>query len=609
MPSHKDLTGLEVHLPWNYAQETDPGAVGAGMTWFKKSVNQLVYRNDANNTWLPILTAATGSTLAPGSTWPQVLTAVSTVAAGGVVTLPNEKIIQTSGLILGSKDITIIGSGPLSEIQARNDISISGSAAQVMIDDTSGAQTKKITLKGFTLSQDRAYANRSTTIYIRGGLKEINIDSMRFNDCTANVIQIFPFNVANHTINITNCVATEWYEGFVEACRGSIYNLIITNNTGNTSSGNMGDLSASRPQVFLIANDSATTSTGIIHNLVIVGNRFYATANAAVTNSTGFTLHNGTNCPVLWENVWLSDNVFSGFWQNRIARYHFTGSPTPGGGEGRALIHMTKNKFYSSGSINPTTFEIVVSNSPVSHGNDRIFCSDNDFCKPSGPGNLVITDPTGAGTVQSATPPNKFYQYPFPAMSSDITESFIKADSDTLGPNLTWTEVAGDFDIVSNKAKLITLGSNSRARAETALASADHYVACVVNQSARAPLAGQYSRIGVIARWAADDTSFIVAYIDYRHRRVGLYTATPTGGSERPLGGTYVFGLGAGINVPVKLSLRCEGSLISVFLDNQPVLVETDTTVTTGNYTGIFGYDYTGSTLVLTYSAFEAGTV
>ena len=56
-----------------------------------------------------------------------------------------------------------------------------------------------------------------------------------------------------------------------------------------------------------------------------------------------------------------------------------------------------------------------------------------------------------------------------------ITESFDTADSDTLGPNLTWTELTGDWDIVSNEAALQTTATRAYVRANTPLATDDHY--------------------------------------------------------------------------------------------------------------------------------------
>ena len=54
-----------------------------------------------------------------------------------------------------------------------------------------------------------------------------------------------------------------------------------------------------------------------------------------------------------------------------------------------------------------------------------------------------------------------------------ITESFNTADSDTLGPDLTWAEDSGDWDVLSNQAASPTAGDNV-ARAVSSLSSDDH---------------------------------------------------------------------------------------------------------------------------------------
>lgn len=56
-----------------------------------------------------------------------------------------------------------------------------------------------------------------------------------------------------------------------------------------------------------------------------------------------------------------------------------------------------------------------------------------------------------------------------------ITESFNKADADTLGPDLTWTEVVGDIDVASNQASGQSTTTANEARAESDLSSDDHY--------------------------------------------------------------------------------------------------------------------------------------
>ena len=59
--------------------------------------------------------------------------------------------------------------------------------------------------------------------------------------------------------------------------------------------------------------------------------------------------------------------------------------------------------------------------------------------------------------------------------STTITESFDTADSDVLGPDLTWTELQGDTDVVSNQAQFQTLDGTSLIRADSDLSGDDHY--------------------------------------------------------------------------------------------------------------------------------------
>lgn len=62
-----------------------------------------------------------------------------------------------------------------------------------------------------------------------------------------------------------------------------------------------------------------------------------------------------------------------------------------------------------------------------------------------------------------------------------ITESFNKVDSSTLGPDLTWTEVVADWSTISNTARTAFITSNGLARANTDLASDDHYAQIVIS--------------------------------------------------------------------------------------------------------------------------------
>ena len=61
---------------------------------------------------------------------------------------------------------------------------------------------------------------------------------------------------------------------------------------------------------------------------------------------------------------------------------------------------------------------------------------------------------------------------------STITESFNTADSDTLGPDLTWTEISGDMDVAGNQLNVSSFGT-ALARAETDLATVNQYAQIV----------------------------------------------------------------------------------------------------------------------------------
>src|SRR5688572_28268237 len=78
-----------------------------------------------------------------------------------------------------------------------------------------------------------------------------------------------------------------------------------------------------------------------------------------------------------------------------------------------------------------------------------------------------------------------------------LTESFNTADSDTLGPDQTWVEDVGDFDIVSNKARMAA--GPSIARIDSNLATHHHYVQAKVDTD----VDGHSSSLGIIARKAA----------------------------------------------------------------------------------------------------------
>ena len=86
-----------------------------------------------------------------------------------------------------------------------------------------------------------------------------------------------------------------------------------------------------------------------------------------------------------------------------------------------------------------------------------------------------------------------------------ITDNFNRADSDTLGTSSegwSWTEVAGDTDIVTNAAAAGGAGAGNRSRADSDLSTSNHY-----SQGDCSSVSGAAS-LGTSTRFAAAASTF-----------------------------------------------------------------------------------------------------
>lgn len=99
MSTHSQMAGLEIHQPFNFVQEADPGAVGSNIYWLKVSTGVVKRRNDSNTGWDNVgsgITTFTGLSDVPASYLGQALKKVR-VNAGAtalefvtdISTLPN----------------------------------------------------------------------------------------------------------------------------------------------------------------------------------------------------------------------------------------------------------------------------------------------------------------------------------------------------------------------------------------------------------------------------------------------------------------------------------------------------------------------------------------
>ena len=155
-----------------------------------------------------------------------------------------------------------------------------------------------------------------------------------------------------------------------------------------------------------------------------------------------------------------------------------------------------------------------------------------------------------------------------------ITESFNTADSDILGPTLSWTELSGDWDVVSNQAKCLT---NGVARADSDLASDDVYAQVEIPTPSA-------SGDGPICR--KDDSATLTFY----HARLN---SVPQAQLFKFVAGTATQ-LGATVGItraaPDTVKVEADGSTIKCYYNGAEKISATDTAITANTRAGIRGF-------------------
>ena len=171
-----------------------------------------------------------------------------------------------------------------------------------------------------------------------------------------------------------------------------------------------------------------------------------------------------------------------------------------------------------------------------------------------------------------------------------ITDNFNRADADALGSSSegwSWTETAGDIDIVSNEA--LIQATEASARAESDLSSDDHYAQVVITEHANDP--------GVNCRFnpAASNT--------YYHWRLegdpgnNLQLFQRVTGTFTQEGSDVVDSSSA----PYTLKVSADGSTIKGYIGGVEKISETNVNITGYLRTGI-----RGNGIGDTYNDFEA---
>ena len=182
------------------------------------------------------------------------------------------------------------------------------------------------------------------------------------------------------------------------------------------------------------------------------------------------------------------------------------------------------------------------------------------------------------GVIQIASLPHE----------TTITESWNCSDSDDISCDLTWTQVAGDIDIVNNKARFPTNGGK-RGRAESDLSSDDHYAQVDGFLTDGGSDEGQ---VGAMVRFdSAADNNYFGGYNSFSAPSWRLRIEKTTAGTTSSILGPDTSG---SISTTPTVKLLANGSSIELFVDGSPAIDLTDSSHTGYVRAGIQGYDALG---------------
>ena len=156
------------------------------------------------------------------------------------------------------------------------------------------------------------------------------------------------------------------------------------------------------------------------------------------------------------------------------------------------------------------------------------------------------------------------------APTTTITESFNTADSSTIGPDLSWTEIDGDWEIDTNELQDPAGGTINLLRADSDLSSADHYAQLIV-----ASLGAGASRIGAAARVQTDDGTTITAYYVNLRNNDDLELEKIIDDSDTELSVDAQT-----VSLPDLVRVQCDGSTITSWFNDVKVGDVTDTGIT-----------------------------
>ncbi len=171
--------------------------------------------------------------------------------------------------------------------------------------------------------------------------------------------------------------------------------------------------------------------------------------------------------------------------------------------------------------------------------------------------------------------------------ATTLQESFDTADSATLGPNYSWTDLTGDIGVVSNAAEAITNDASfgARSRADSDLSGADHY--------AQAVLLNPTASTATFTVFCRKDSTTTKDWYQVDCITGGTWRTVKASGGTYTVIGTNTTGETAADNDVLKV--ETDGSTIRRYRNGGLQDETTDATIT-GNLRGGIGNYWTGGT-------------
>ena len=177
------------------------------------------------------------------------------------------------------------------------------------------------------------------------------------------------------------------------------------------------------------------------------------------------------------------------------------------------------------------------------------------------------------------------------------TDDFNGANSDTMGVDLSWTELAGDWDIVSNEAQSITGDAGNLARMNTALSSDDHYAQVDIT----ATIAGSNDKlVGPVIR--KDNTATLTFYYGRLNDTLDIVQLYKfIAGVATQLGSNVA--VTPSLPDPIKLRATSSDQVILTYDGVDKITASPETSITGNLYTGVRAYG------TVSVDNFEAGDI